>query len=343
MDKDSKREAMATIAFFELNDFGLWDKRDYIRGKLKGHKLIFIPGKVDGIAKTADAIAFFVYSPINKTILQKFPKLKLAVTMSTGHDHVDLAACKKRKIFVCNVPSYGENTVAEHAMALLLAISRRIIPSIERTRKGNFSFNGLRGFDLKGKTIGVVGVGRIGRHVAHYANAFGMKVIAYDRKPNKELAKECGFAYVPFTKLLKTSDVITLHLPETPETHHIINRKNLRRIKKGCVLINTARGGLIETEALIIGLREGIFSACGLDVLEEESVLQEESLLLHKKFVKKWNERLLLEEHWLQEMDNVLITPHNAFNSEEALMRILDTTIENINSFFKGKPKNVVK
>ncbi len=338
---------MATIAFFELEEFGLGNKKKHILARLKKHKVLFIPKKLDNktakLARTADAVAFFIYSPIDKTVLERLPRLKLATTMSTGYDHVEIKTCTKRKITVCNVPAYAENTVAEHTMALLLAISRNIIPSIERTRKGNFNFNGLRGCDLNGKTIGVVGTGKIGRHVAHYANAFGMKVIAHDKKPNKELAKECGFGYVTLDKLLKKSDIITLHLPETPQTHHIINKKNVRKIKKGCVLINTARGGLIETEALVIGLRAGIFKACGLDVLEQEAVLQEESLLLHKKFAKKWNERLLLEEHWLQEMDNVLITPHNAFNSEEAIQRILDTTIDNILNFFSGKPKNVVK
>lgn len=338
---------MANITFFELEEFGLGDKKNYIRSKLKGHTVSFIPQRLEHetarFAKKADIAAFFIYSHLDAGLLKQLPKLKLAVTMSTGYDHIDMAACKKRKVTACNVPSYGENTVAEHAMALLLAISRNIISSVERTRKGKFSFDGLRGFDLKGKTIGIVGTGKIGRHMAHYANAFGMNVLAYDLFPNKELAKECGFSYVSLNELLKKSDVISLHLPETPQTHHIINRKNLKNIKKGCVLINTARGGLVETDALLAGLKNGTFRALGLDVLEQEAAIQEDVALLHKDFAKKYDAELLLEEHVLQGMENVLITPHNAFNSDEALQRILDTTLENMLNFLKKKPQNVLK
>jgi D-lactate dehydrogenase len=200
--------------------------------------------------------------------------------------------------------------------------------------------DGLRGFDLKGKTMGIVGTGRIGRNVAHYAEGFGMKVIAFDKFPNESLAKECGFTYVSLDQLFAEADVISMHLPEMPETHHIINVNNVRKIKKGCVLINTARGGLIETEAILVGLKEGIFSACGLDVLEEEVTIKEEAELLHETFQKATDMKVLLEEHMLLTHPKVLVTPHNAFNSDEALMRILDTTIDNINAFFSGVPKN---
>jgi D-lactate dehydrogenase len=262
--------------------------------------------------------------------------------MSTGFDHVDLDACRKKNVVACNVPAYGDNTVAEHAMALLLAIARKLVPSIERTRKGDFSLDGLRGFDLKGKTLGIIGTGRIGRNVAHYAESFGMKVIAFDKFPNEELAKECGFTYMPLDQVLAESDVISMHLPENPETHHIINTDNVRKIKKGCVLINTARGGLVETSAILLGLKEGIFSACGLDVLEEERAIKEETELLDETFQKTGDLKTLLEEHMLLKHPKVIVTPHNAFNSTEALMRILDTTIDNINAFFAGVPKNKI-
>ena len=338
---------MTNIVFFELDEFGLGDKKKYIRSKLKGHKVSFVPQRLEHdtakLAKKADVVAFFIYSQVDAGLLKQLPRLKLALTMSTGFDHIDVAACKKRKVVVCNVPTYGENTVAEHAMALLLAISRNIIPSVERTRKGKFSFAGLRGFDLAGKTIGILGTGRIGKHMAHYATAFGMNVLAYDLFPNKEIAKECGFTYVSLNELLNNSDVISLHLPETPQTHHIINSKNLKKIKKGCILINTARGGLVETNALLLGLKNGTFKGCGLDVLEEEAAIQEDMALFHKDFAKRYDAHLLLEEHALQGMENVLITPHNAFNSTEALQRILDTTLENILAFLKKKPQNMIK
>ena len=335
---------MANITFFELEEFGLENKKNYIKSKLKGHTVSFIPKRLEHetakLARNANAAAFFIYSHIDAALLKKLPKLKLVTTMSTGFDHIDIAACKKRKVVACNVPSYGENTVAEHAMALLLAISRNIVPSVERTRKGKFSFDGLRGFDLKGKTIGILGTGKIGKHMAHYARAFGMNVLAYDLFSNKALAQECGFTYTSLSELLKKSDIISLHLPETPKTHHIINSQNLKKIKKGCILINTARGGLAETEALLAGIKDGTFRALGLDVLEEEAQLQEEAILLNKK---NYNAQLLLEEHALQGMENVLITPHNAFNSDEALQRILDTTLDNILAFLKKKPQNVIK
>jgi D-lactate dehydrogenase len=337
---------MVKIAFFELAKFGLGGMQDYIRKFLKGHEILFFeePLTEQTADKVADCevIAFFIYSKINNGLLGKLKKVKMITTMSTGFDHIDIEACRKKGIVACNVPAYGDNTVAEHAMALLLAISRKLIPSVERTRKGDFSLEGLRGFDLKGKTVGILGTGRIGRNVAHYAEAFGMKVIAFDKFPNESLAKECGFTYVSFDELLAQSDVLSLHLPEMPETHHIINKDNVKKIKKGCVLINTARGGLIETEAILIGLKEGNFSACGLDVLEEECAIKEEPELLHETFQKSCDLKTLLEEHILLEHPQVIITPHNAFNSAEALTRILDTTIENINSFLSGVPKNKI-
>ncbi len=337
---------MAKIAFFELAKFGLGGMQDYIRKFIKGQEILFFdePLTEQNADKVADCdvIALFIYSKINDALLKKLGKAKLVTTMSTGFDHIDVEACRKRNIVACNVPAYGDNTVAEHAMALLLAISRKLIPSVERTRKGNFGLEGLRGFDLKGKTLGILGSGRIGRNVAHYAEAFGMRVIAFDKFPNEALAKECGFTYVSFDELLAQSDVLSLHLPEMPETHHIINKDNVRKIKKGCVLINTARGGLIDTEAILVGLKEGIFSACGLDVLEEECAIKEEPELLHETFQKACDMKTLLEEHILLEHPQVIITPHNAFNSNEALSRILDTTIENINAFLAGVPKNKI-
>lgn len=334
---------MARIAFFELEP---WEK-DYIVEHLKGHELIFIDEHLDELNVSrvvdCDVLAIFIYSQITKSILARLPKLKLITTMSTGFDHIDLEACKEKNVVVCNVPTYGENTVAEHAMALLLAISRKIIPSVERTRRGNFDLTNLRGFDLKGKTIGIMGTGRIGAHMAKFARAFDMRVLAYDKYPNFELAKQLGFEYVDLDRLLAESDVISLHLPLLKETEHIINKDNIRKLKRGCVLINTARGGLVETEAILIGLKEKILSACGLDVLEEEAVIREEKELLHETFKRACDLKTMLEGHMLITRDEVLITPHNAFNSTEALQRILDTTINNITAFLSGVPQNIVK
>ncbi len=334
---------MARIAFFELE---AWEAR-YLQQKLPKQKIVWSQQKLDaktvGLAKNADMIGVFVNSLVTPELLAKMPKLKFISTMSTGFDHVNIGACRRRNIAVSNVPSYGENTVAEHAFALLLNISRRISDSVERTRSGSWDLNGLRGFDLQGKTLGIIGTGRIGRNVAQYAKAFGMRVVLHDKFPNKQWAEENSFAYASLNALLSQSDVISLHLPYLPETHHTINMKNLKHIKKGCVLINTARGGLVETEALVKGLEQGIFKAIGADVLEEEPLVKEDKAVLSKLYQQQWDYKTALADHVLIEQPNVFITPHNAFNSPEALQRILDTTIENINGFVKGKQVNVVK
>jgi D-lactate dehydrogenase len=266
----------------------------------------------------------------------------MITTRSTGFDHIDLAGAKEKKIIVCNVPFYGENTVAEHTFALILALSRRLPESVDRAKKGDFSLDGLRGFDLKGKTLGIVGLGHIGQHVARIAKGFEMKVVAYDLKQDKKLAKEMGFNYASLEELLSKSDIITLHAPYNKTTHHLINSENINLIKKGAYLVNTARGALIQTEALLKSLSIGVLAGAGLDVLEEECFIKEEAQLLSKEFPKTCDLKTVLRNHILLQQKNVIATPHNAFNSNEALMRILDTTVLNIKSFIKNKPINKV-
>ena len=330
------------VAFFELEEWG----KDYLRKGLKGLQLRFIDDKLtkENAAKANDceAVAVFIYSKIDKAAMAKLPKLKFIATMSTGYDHIDLKAAGERKIVVNNVPTYGENTVAEHTFALILTLSRKIVESAERTHHGDFTLEGLRGFDLKGKTLGVVGTGHIGEHVIRIAKGFAMNVLAFDVKKNTSLARKLGFRYASFETLLKNSDIISLHCPYNKATHHMINSSNIGKIKKGALLINTARGGLIETKALLKGLNDGTIAAAGLDVLEEECNVREEKQLLSKDFEKECDLSTMLANHILLNQKNVIITPHNAFNSREALTRILNTTIENINAFAKKKPVNVV-
>ena len=332
------------IAFFEVED---WEV-PIIRELLAGYSLKFFKEKLnaENVKEVADfdAVSVFIYSRVDESVLKAMPNLKLITTRSTGFDHIDLKACQARKINVCNVPTYGANTVAEHAFAMILAISRKIVESVDRTRKGGFDLKGLRGFDLKGKTIGVVGgCGNIGRHVVRIAHGFEMNILVFDVKKDEQFAKEMGFKFADVDTLLGNSDIITLHVPLIPATKHMINSDNLSKIKKGAVLINTARGGLIETEALIKGLDEGIISYAGLDVLEEECAMKEERELLTSEFAKTCDLKKVLEQHILIENPKVIITPHNAFNSQEALMRILETTIENIKGFANGKLLNPVK
>lgn len=324
-----------------------WEIPLFKKGLKKQHiQFIAEPLTAKNVSKVkgVDVISVFVHSPMDRSILRQLPKLKMIATRSTGFDHIDLKECKKRRIVVSNVPAYGDNTVAEHTFALMLALSRKVIQSVERTRRGNFSLEGLRGNDLKGKTLGVIGTGKIGRNVAHIGSeGFGMHVIAYDKFPNREWARECGISYVSLNQLLVQSDIITLHVPLMKETYHLMDIKNIGTIKKGALLINTSRGAVVETRALVKALKTGILSGAGLDVLEEECEMKEEAELLTSEFRKKCNVETLLEQHMLLEMDNVIITPHNAFNSEEALHRLVQTTVENIEAFLKGKPANVVE
>lgn len=294
-----------------------------------------------GDLSNVTVLSTFINSKVDEAALDRLPRLRFITTRSTGFDHIDLVSCRRRHITVCNVPTYGSATVAEHTFALLLAISRKLRESIERTREGSFDFHQLQGFDLEGKVIGILGTGRIGTHVARIAKGFGMTVLGYDTRPNKQAAEDIGFLYVTVDQLLKNSDIISLHLPYAKDTHHFLGKEEFGKMKKGVVIINTARGGLIDTEALLAALDDGTVKAAGLDVLEEEGLLKEERELLAGGLPRK-KLHIALENTVLLKRPNVIITPHNAFNSEESIKRILDTTIENIQKFFAGHPQNVV-
>ena len=329
------------IAFFEVKPWEI----DYLKKNLSKHSLKFFeePLTEASITKIKDCntLSVFIYSKINKKILDKLPKLKIIATRSTGFDHVDVKECKKRNILVSNVPYYGENTVAEHTFGLILALSRNIHKSYVRTLRDDFSIEGLTGFDLKGKTIGIIGGGHIGMHVVRMANGFEMNVLVYDINKDLKLAKNLGFKYSPLNDLLKKSDIISVHVPYNKYTHHLINKDNIKLIKKGAILINTARGGIVDTDALLIALENKILGGAGLDVIEGEELIKEEKELLHiGGNIDKW--RTIVRDHKIFRMDNVVFTPHNAFNSKEALVRILDTTIDNIECFFSKKCKNLV-
>jgi len=330
------------IAFFEVED---WEE-EYLKGKLSGHQLKFSNEKLSlenaAQIKDFDALSVFIYSKIDEQIIQAIPNLKLVTTRSTGFDHIDIDVCKKRGITVCNVPSYGENTVAEHTFALILSLSRNMCKACIRRFEQDFSIEGLEGFDLKGKTIGVVGTGQIGLHVIRIAKGFGMNVVAYDVRQNKLLSEVLEFEYVTLEDLLARSDVITLHVPHMKATHHLMNKDTFKLVKKGAILINTARGSIVDTEALIDALDKKILAGAGLDVFEGEEVIKEEKQLLYEP---KNLEVLasLVKDHILLSKDNVVFTPHIAFYSKEALERILETTVENIAAFVSGKPQNVVQ
>lgn len=295
------------------------------------------------IPQDTEVLSVFVNSKVTSAVIDALPQLKLIVTRSTGYDHIDLAAATARGVVVCNVPSYGERTVAEYTFALLLALSRKVYGALKRVHdEGVFHTDGLMGFDLAGKTMGVIGTGRIGCHVIEIAKGFSMKVIAYDPFPRAGLEALMDMRYVPLEELLKTADVVSLHAPYLPSTHHLLNGQNMPLIKQGAVLVNTARGGLVETQALVDVLASGRLAGAALDVLEEERYVGAEQTLL-KGGSPAEQMQAVLADHQLMSYPNVLVSPHNAFNTIEARERILDTTLENIVQFAAATPQHVVK
>lgn len=329
-----------TIALFQAQG---WE-REYIQKKLHeagiacdfyDEPLSFetLPEKRD-----YDALSVFVGSSVTKEVIDAFPHLKLITTRSTGFDHIDCSYARSKNIALGYVPFYGEHTVAEFTMGLILTLSRKLYWGIDRIKRDNsFSYDGLTGFDLKGKTLGVIGAGRIGRHVIRMARGFDMNVIAYDRSPQPSFEKELEFSYASIDDVLTQADIITLHVFYSPETHHLINMENIHKIKRGAYLINTARGPVVDTKALVLALEKGILAGVGLDVLEEEGIMKDEMGYWWKE--SPGNEYGALEtillNSVLANMPNVVITPHNAFNTHEAIGRILDADVENIKAFLE--------
>lgn len=328
------------IAFFEVTE------RDeaYIRKHLSGHEAIFFKEPLNEttavLAKECEIVSVFIYSSVTDAVLAHFAGLRAILTRSTGFEHIDLAACNTKGVSVKNVPFYGENTVAEHTFALILALSRNVHKSYARGLKGDFSIEGLMGFDLKDKTLGVVGTGHIGLHVIRIAKGFGMHVLAYDTQKNTFLSEVLHYKYASLEEVLSQSDIITLHVPYNEHTHHLINHDSIQSIKKGALLINTARGGIVDNEALIAALDQNILSGAGVDVLEGEEAIKEENQCLHIECPTDETKRTGNQN--LLSRDNVVFTPHIGFYSEEAIERILDTTLENITSITEGKKQNQV-
>ncbi len=318
------------IAFFEITNL----EKERFSKDLVGNELLFFSDTIQDVNVShyddADVVCIFIHSEIDKELLNKLSNLKLICTRSTGLDHIDLNACNEKNILVKNVPLYGENTVAEHTFALILSLSRKIHMSYVRSIQGGFSTEGLQGFDLENKTIGIIGGGRIGLHVARIAKGFGMHVRVYDISQDHFLAELINFKYVSLDELFNSSDIVTLHVPLNQYTEHIINRNSLDKFKKGSLLINTARGALVDMDALLGALENGILAGAGLDVIEGEELLVEENIF--NSPIEK-AAKLIVSSKKLLDNENVVLTPHNAFNSIEAVNRIIDTTIQNILSF----------
>ncbi len=278
---------------------------------------------VNIIEEGTDAICVFVNDKLNEGVIKKLKKrgIKYIALRNAGFNNVDLEAAKKYEIKVCRVPAYSPQAVAEHTLAMLLTLNRKTHKAYNRVREQNFSLNGLLGTNIYTKTVGVIGTGNIGRVFCKTIKALGTNVIAYDLYPNEELKKE-GFQYVTLEELLKQSDIISLHCPLTPETHHLINKQTISLMKNGVYLINTSRGGLINTLDIIDGLKSKKIGALGIDVYEQED----------KLFFRDLSETIIKDDkiQLLLSFPNVLVTAHQAFFTEEALTQIALVTLDNL-------------
>lgn len=332
------------IGFWEINDE---EKKEYFSKNLTGHDLKFFdfPLNADSLPSESDfdVISVFTGSQITPQVIDFFGNLKLIAVRATGFDNIDVKYAGSKNVTVSNVPAYGSNTVAEFTFGLILSLSRHIPTAVNRLKVGfEFDFEGLRGFDLIGKTLGVVGTGKIGINVIKIAKGFGMNVVASDHMPKQELADSLGFTYFPLEEVLKNADIVTLHVPLMDQTRHLINRENIKLMKKGALLINTSRGPVVETEGLFQAITQGLLSGAALDVIEEEVDIKEEAELLVDGKLSSENNKTILQNHILINLPNVYVTPHMAFYTKEAEESILETTVLNIKSKLEGKPENVV-
>ena len=284
------------------------------------------------LASGFDAVCVFVNDTVNAAVVDKLYGygIRLIVLRCAGFNNVDMAACQG-KIRVFRVPAYSPHAVAEHAMALLLTINRRTHKAYIRTRDFNFSLQGFVGFDLYGKTVGIVGTGKIGRVFAEICKGFGMQVLAYDKFPSPD----SGLRYVTLDELFRQSDIISLHCPLTEETRHLINEKSIAGMKKGVTIINTSRGALINTEDLIQGIKEKKVGAACLDVYEEEGDL----------FYEDYSGHVVQDDKLVRliAMPNVIVSSHQAFLTQEALDNIAATTVDNALKFFQGTPNTATE
>jgi len=317
---------MIRVAFYDTKEYDKPSFEHY--GALHDMQFRFLETKLNedtaDLAKGSDAVCVFVNDSVNAAVIEKLYEngIRLIALRSAGYNNVDVQAAFG-KIHVVHVPAYSPYAVAEHAIALLLTSVRRIHKAYNRTRDFNFSLNGLTGFDFHGKTVGVIGTGKIGRIFIDICRGFGMHVVAYDRFP----LNDSGIEYVSLDELFERSDIISLHCPLTDDTRHIIGADAIRKMKKGVVIVNTSRGGLIDAEALLEGIKDRKIGAACLDVYEEEA-----DIFFEDRSGHILNDDLLSR---LISMPNVIVTSHQAFLTEEALNNIAETTVNNILSYYE--------
>ncbi|MCB9819829.1 2,3-bisphosphoglycerate-dependent phosphoglycerate mutase [Candidatus Nomurabacteria bacterium] len=335
---------MAVITFYEATQIDMFQLTDGLRQT--DHYWEFRPDavNVNSLNLDAEVVSISTASNLTREIMDRLPRLKLIAVRSTGFDNIDLDYAIERNITVVNVPTYGENTVAEYAFALLLAVNRKLIQTVSATKDGNFVASQHTGADLKGKTIGIIGMGHIGRHMAKIASGFSMNVIAYDIHTDDKLAEELSFTYKRLNEVIGESDILSLHAPLTPNNYHMINHHSIEKMKPGAILINTARGELVENRALITALKSKLLAGAGLDTIEGEHFLSTNSLIdaITDNATAPLVYEYATEDRVLLQMPNVVVTQHAAFNTSEAIRRINDTTCQNIIKFWYGDSPNKV-
>jgi D-lactate dehydrogenase len=299
-----------------------------------GHELIFLEPRLTEITASlalgCRAICVFINDKLDTATVKAIAKqgVELIALRSAGFNHVDLTATKALGLMVVRVPAYSPYAVAEHAVALILALNRKIHRAYNRVRDDNFSLEGLMGFDLHGSTVGIIGTGKIGQCFAQIMQGFGARLLAYDIQPNAH-CESLGVEYAALSALFAESDIVSLHCPLTPQTHHLVNTESLSLCKRGTMLINTSRGGLLDTLAVIEGIKSGKIGYLGIDVYEQEEGL----------FFEDLSNTIIQDDTFqlLQSFPNVLITAHQAFFTRNALTNIADTTLANITNFEQGK------
>jgi D-lactate dehydrogenase len=335
---------MALLYFYDATEL---DKQQISSGlAATDHQWQYVESTIslDNLNPETEVLSVFVSSNVTAEIIDALPKLRLIACRSTGFNNIALAKAEERGIAIVNVPSYGEATVAEYAFTLILALLRKLPPTIRSFDQEIESIE-LMGNDLNNKTLGVIGSGRIGQHVIKIAHGFEMRVIAYDPFPKEGLDAEAQFEYMSLDNLLAQSDIVTIHAPFVGSNKHLINEENIRKMKPSAVLINTARGELVDTKALTQALQEKRIAGAALDVIEGEQLMRvdEEIALLRSSSVSLELFENSIELLALHKMPNVIITPHNAFNSVEAVGRINATTVDNIIRYWYGELDNKIK
>ncbi len=322
------------IAFYDTHPFEK-DHFDQVNTP-RSHDITYLETRLNAqtakLAAGAEVVCCFANDKLDAAALSALwaEGVRLVALRSAGFNHVDLAAAARLGLPVVRVPAYSPYAVAEHAVALMLSLDRKIHRAYQRVREGNFSLTGLVGFDLHGKTVGIVGTGRIGSVLARILAGFGCRLLVHDRVPNPELAKAFGARFVELPELYSQSDIISLHVPLTPLTRHLLNPAAFDQMKKGVMVINTGRGALIDSAALIHALKTGRVGYAGLDVYEEEEAV----------FFEDHSNQVLQDDQLarLLTFPNVLITSHQGFLTEEALTNIARTTLQNVSDYEAGKP-----